>query len=1038
MPKLVIPALLLAAAATGAAAQDTALVVIAATADVHGAAAAWDYVNDRPAPWGLTRAATVIDSLRAAHSGAVVLLDAGDLMQGGPLPLYFATVRPRETHPLVDLLNAMGYDAITPGEHEFDFGVDVLGRAFGGAGFPVVAANVFRLPRDTFAFAPHVLLPRGPVRVGVTGFSNPAATVWNGAHLRGRIAVRPILPAADEAVRQLRAAGADLAVAVVHSGMDGESAYDTAGRGAEHVAAAFAGLRHRPDVVIVGHSHRHFADSVINGVHFVQPQAGARSLAVVHVWLVAAGGREGGRAGYRVARVESREIPLANVPPHRALTERLREPHEAARNWASRPIATTEGDWRAREARVRDTPLLDFVNAVQRRTAGAELSATSVESVDGGFPTGPVRIRDVVGLYPWETTLKAVRIDGARLRQYLERSARYFRTWQPGGVVVNDSFPGGSFDVVSGVAYEIDLSRPVGSRVRGLSYQGRLVTDSDRFVLALDSYRAAGGGGYEMLAGLPVTYNAGRKVRDLVLEAVESAEALRSGDHLQDSWRLAPPQARQAAIETFSPPPPPRDTALLRVIATGNVRGALEPKQPDWATGRGVAGAAATKAWMDSLARACGCPTIRLDAGDALAGTAVADLFNGRAVIDAYNAMDYDAATVGDYEFSWTADTLAARVAASRFPWLAANVSDTTGQGRASWARSWIMVERGGRRIGIIGLATASPTDTVNPLDVARLSFEEPRAALKRLLPAVREAGAEFIIVLAHGGRRCDPDCQDEPIADDLPPGAVDLVITGHGTGRVRATAAGIPLVQVGHPDEIAVVDLVRRAGGYLEARLRVDTVWADRVTPDTAVTRIVTAYARQAERTLARRVATLKVPMPIQGRLAGRTLGRLVADAFRHAGRSDAALVLSSALHAGLPGGPVRYGELREVLPASARLVRLTVSGDTLLRALERVVAGPEPVAEVSGLIVRYDPRGRSGRRIRSASLADGRPIQRRTRYSLVVSEALAAGGSGFAVLAGPGELMGTLDLEALVRYLAVLPQPVEAPESPRVIPTR
>jgi 2',3'-cyclic-nucleotide 2'-phosphodiesterase (5'-nucleotidase family) len=203
-------------------------------------------------------------------------------------------------------------------------------------------------------------------------------------------------------------------------------------------------------------------------------------------------------------------------------------------------------------------------------------------------------------------------------------------------------------------------------------------------------------------------------------------------------------------------------------------------------------------------------------------------------------------------------------------------------------------------------------------------------------------------------------------------------------------------------------------------------------------VTRIVTAYARQAERTLARRVATLKVPMPIQGRLAGRTLGRLVADAFRHAGRSDAALVLSSALHAGLPGGPVSYGELRQVLPASARLVRLTVSGDTLLRALERVVAGPEPVAEVSGLIVRYDPRGRSGRRIRSASLADGRPIQRRTRYSLVVSEALAAGGSGFAVLAGPGELMGTLDLEALVRYLAVLPQPVEAPESPRVIPTR
>ncbi|HET7039936.1 MAG TPA: 5'-nucleotidase C-terminal domain-containing protein [Gemmatimonadales bacterium] len=1037
MPKLLIPALL-AAAATGAAAQDTALVVIAATADVHGAAAAWDYVADRPAPWGLTRAATVIDSLRRAHPGQVVLLDAGDLLQGGPLPLYFATVRPRETHPLVDLLNAMGYDAITPGDHDFDFGVDVLGRAFGGAGFPVVSGNIFRLPRDTFAFAPHVLLPRGPVRVGVTGFTTPAATAWHRAALRGRLAIRPILPAAENALRQLRGAGADLAVAVVHSGMGGPSAYDTAGVGPEHSAAGLAGLRTRPDLVIVGHSHRHFADSVVNGVHFVQPQAGARSLAVVKVRLTrSAGGREGGR-GWRVAGIESREIPLANVPPLPALVERLRQPHEAARNWASRPIATTEGDWRAREARVRDTPLLDFVNAVQQRTARAHLSAVSIADVDHGFPSGPVRVRDVIGFYPDEFTLKAVRIDGARLRRYLEHAAAYFRTWQAGGPVLSDSVPGDRFDAVSGVAYEIDLTRPVGSRIRGLSYQGRLVTDQDEFVLALSSYRQAGGGGYDMLAGLPVVYDAGQKVRDLLLQAAEAADVLRAREHLQDSWRLVPGQAQQAAIETFSPPPPPRDTALLRVVATGNVRGALESQLMTWSAGRRVAGAAATKAWMDSLARACGCPTIRLDAGDALAGTAVADLFNGRAVIDAYNAMEYDAATVGDYEFSWTTDTLAARVAGSRFPWLAANVGDTTGQGRASWARNWIMVERGGRRIGIVGLATASPTDTVNPLDVARLTFEDPRAALKRLLPAVRDAGAEFIIVLAHGGRRCDPDCQDEPIADELPPGAVDLVITGHGSGRVRATAAGIPLVQVGHPGEVAVVDLVRRAGGYLEARLRVDTVWADRVTPDTAVRRIVARYAAETERTLGRRVAALKVPAPLEGRRGGEALGRLVADAFRHAGRSDAALVLGSALHAGLPGGPVNYGQARAVLPHSARLVRLTVSGDTLLRALEHAVSGQSPIAHVSGVTIRYDPRGRPGRRIREARLADGRPIQRRTRYSLTVSEALAAGGAGFKVLAGPGELLGMLDLEALVRFLGVLPQPVDPPESPRVVPTR
>jgi 2',3'-cyclic-nucleotide 2'-phosphodiesterase (5'-nucleotidase family) len=498
-----------------------------------------------------------------------------------------------------------------------------------------------------------------------------------------------------------------------------------------------------------------------------------------------------------------------------------------------------------------------------------------------------------------------------------------------------------------------------------------------------------------------------------------------------------PPDAERAAIETFTPPPPQRDTALLRVLATGHVRGGLEPERPAWAGERRVAGAAATKAWMDSLARACGCPTLRLDAGDALAGTAVADLFTGRPVVEAYNAMGYDAVAVGDYEFAFTTDTLAARAAQSRFPWLAANVTDSSGAGRAGWARDWVLVERGGRRIGLVGLATASPTDTINPFDVSRLSFAPPGPTLERLLPAVRLAGAEFVIVLAHGGSRCDPECRDEPIAEDLPPGAVDLVVTGHGSGRVRATAAGIPVVQVGHPGEVAVVDLIRRAAGQLEARLRVDTVWADGVTPDTTVARIVAGYTREAERVLARRVASLKFALGLEGG-GERALGRLVADAFRAAGRTDLALVRTEAVRAGLPAGPVTFGQARAVLPESARLVRIRVPGDTLLRVLEHLVAGAAPAAYVSGLTVRYDPRRPVGRRVREARLSDGRAIERRGTYTLTVPEAMAAGGGGFVHLRRPAELVGVLDLDALVRYLGVLPQPVEAPETPRVVSGR
>jgi 2',3'-cyclic-nucleotide 2'-phosphodiesterase (5'-nucleotidase family) len=400
--------------------------------------------------------------------------------------------------------------------------------------------------------------------------------------------------------------------------------------------------------------------------------------------------------------------------------------------------------------------------------------------------------------------------------------------------------------------------------------------------------------------------------------------------------------------------------------------------------------------------------------------------------------MAYDAAVVGDYEFAWTTDTLAARVAASEFPWLAANVTDTSGEGRAAWARNWILVERGGRRIAIVGLATASPTDTVNPLDVARLTFEDPETTLARLLPEIRGANPDVVIALAHGGTRCDPACREEPIAEGLSPGSVDLVVTGHGSGRVRATATGIPVVPVGHPGEVAVVDLIRRAAGHLEVRLRMDTVWTDAVTPDTAVARIVAGYSREIERVLTRRVATMKFALPAPTEREG-PLGRLVADAFRNAGRGDVALLRADDLQGGLPGGPVTYRDVRAVLPASMRLFRIEVTGEALLAALERALTPDAPAAYVSGLSVRYDPDRPAGRRVRGARLADGRQVDRRARYALVVPEVLAAGGGGYGMLAGGAPaLVDVLDVEALIRYLGLLPQPAEAPDVARFISTR
>jgi len=321
-------------------------------------------------------------------------MDVGDLIQGNPFASYYSVERPGEPHRVIDALNATGYDVATVGNHDFDYGFATLRRALGDAAYPVVSANVYRLPRDTFAFQPEVLLSRDGVSVGVTGFTTPGVMVWHRDKLAGQAYVRRILPSANRAMNRLESAGADLRVVAMHSGMGLRSSYDTMGVGPENVAAQLAHLPVKPHVVFVGHSHARITDMVIEGVHYFQPAPWAMAVAVVHVFL--AQDEDGGP--YRVGRVAGEEISVADVAPHPTVVRRLEAAHRAVREWVGTTIASIRGEWSARYARAEDTPLIDLVNEVQRRATGAELSATPVFDTESGFGPDAVSIRDVAGV----------------------------------------------------------------------------------------------------------------------------------------------------------------------------------------------------------------------------------------------------------------------------------------------------------------------------------------------------------------------------------------------------------------------------------------------------------------------------------------------------------------------------------------------------------------------------------------------------------------------------------------------------------------
>ncbi|HEV2670615.1 MAG TPA: metallophosphoesterase, partial [Gemmatimonadales bacterium] len=262
---------------------DTAHIVIVATTDIHGRVMGWDYVQDAAAPGGLSRAATALETLRARYPNNLVLVDAGDLLQGNPFAAYFGRYDKRQPQPIVDALNALQYDVVTPGNHDFDFGVDFLRSAAKQATYRYVSANIEDSSGAPF-FPQMVVVARGPVKVGITGFTTPGVMLWDKAQLAGRARVRRIAGAAPMALARLDGEGADLKIVLIHSGF-GQSTYDTTGVGPENDATALATVNPKPDIVIVGHTHREIRDTVINGVHFVQPKNWVQSLSVVHVSL---------------------------------------------------------------------------------------------------------------------------------------------------------------------------------------------------------------------------------------------------------------------------------------------------------------------------------------------------------------------------------------------------------------------------------------------------------------------------------------------------------------------------------------------------------------------------------------------------------------------------------------------------------------------------------------------------------------------------------------------------------------------------------
>jgi 5'-nucleotidase len=526
----------------------------------------------------------------------------------------------------------------------------------------------------------------------------------------------------------------------------------------------------------------------------------------------------------------------------------------------------------------------------------------------------------------------------------------------------------------------------------------------------------------------------------LVLSACATATPVRPAPSTGSGGEIVPPSATDVHSAPQLTPPLPKGTPRLRIIATNDFHGALEPR-PD-AAGVVRGGAAYVASVIESAERECApeCVTLIVDGGDMFQGTPASNLAYGRPVVDYYNRMGYAASALGNHEFDWGTDTLQARMRQAHYAILGSNVRFTDGRD-VPWIRDDTMVTRGKTRIGIIGFATVTTPTQTRAANVVGLRFDEPAPIVSARAKALRARGADVIVVIAHSGAFCNATgmdaCQGEIVefARALTE-KVDAIVSAHTHTLVDYSVGGIPIVQARSSGRaVAVIDIPLVDGKpagipHEEVRDVVDSA----TRPVASIDSLVKTATASVSGFVNRKVAEVAATYDREGEQY--PLGNLIADAQRWAGKGDLAIMNNGGIRANLQAGTATYGSLFEIQPFGNTLYRITMTGAQLRAYLERIVTRDPPRYHISGVTIRYNPASPAGKRIVSIAFPAGRSLVDSAQYDVIVNDFMATGGEGMGPPPGARSTpTNIVDLDALVNYMKSLPSPVIAPSDPRIL---
>ncbi|OON95344.1 MAG: hypothetical protein ATN31_11085 [Candidatus Epulonipiscioides saccharophilum] len=511
-------------------------ITVIATSDMHGHLTGWKYEdNEDTKDAGFSRVATLVSKTRANHENTLVI-DNGDTIQGTILTDELFNGYMDKVHPIIEIMNYIDYDAMTLGNHEFNFGIPYLNKLKDAAKFPFLSANIYDKETGDHYVEPYIIKEFDDVKVGILSLTIPSVPLYDG----GKDGVldyeyKHLTNEAQKYVEILETQEeADLIIVAVHAGLDDPDAIDDSTE-ARLIAESYPNI----DILLVGHSHT-TVNEVINDVLVGQP-SGHREAVQFDIVMT----KENDE--WSVSSKSATIHKLSDFDPDLEAEKIISYADEEAKLFLTDTIGVVTDDFQPKneisglaEGYLQDSAVIDLINNVQLEATGADVSAVALFSSYSDLKAGDINYGDIFKIYKYPNTLVKVEVTGEELKNYIEMSANFYEQYEDGDLSIgfDPNIKTYNYDMFQGVDYKIDISQPAGSRIVDLMHNGQPLKDDDILTLAINDYRYSGIGptGIGLISGENIHHDSTTSLRSLIREHIQQKGTI--SPEVDNNWEI--------------------------------------------------------------------------------------------------------------------------------------------------------------------------------------------------------------------------------------------------------------------------------------------------------------------------------------------------------------------------------------------------------------------------------------------------------------------------------------------------------------------